>query len=867
MTQRNAAPEPSKQAATERVPITVDVRDTPIKNQGDLFGVFFEDLNHAADGGLYGELVRNRSFEFDPIDNASYTALTAWRKVQRGDAIVGLHVDDAHPLNERNRHYARLDVIRCGDGAGISNLGYGDGIPVRDGEKYRFSCQVRLDGSPAHGNARTDRNNNDEPISIIVWLENADGTETYGETVLPIPAEAYGAWTRVEGTVTAFISGRDGERAGAGMQNDGDDRRRANADADDRVDPAGRLTLMFDAPCHVSLDMVSLFPARTFRNRPNGMRRDVAQLIADMKPKFMRFPGGCVMHIGSLDADDRDSIYRWKNTVGPVEQRPARRNSWNYNSTFGLGYFEFFQFCEDIGAEPLPVIAGGWDPHNLEATPIEDMQEWVDEVLDLIEFANGPADSRWGSVRASMGHPGSFRLKYLGIGNEETGSEFYERYDIMAKAVRERYPDIRLIGSAGPSIGGEQEAQIWADAAKTGTSFMDEHFYHSPEWFVANVDRYASYRADEGWPRAFLGEYASCGKAWRNALAEAAFLTGVEKAPGIGLACYAPMLCNVAYRNWDPDMIYFDGTRAFGTPSYWVQRMFMTGQGTQLLAASDDMPTPTTEPEPLSLAGLLRMTTTHARVDVAGFTVRDENGDVLLRDDDFTIDADHAIRDCGSVPADSYTVEFTFTRRNGELRDELNGKYGFGLDFAMHDDRNLLRFYINGWQRLCGLHGVTNGGLCTTNSHVVTERGVAYRCRLSVDGSRVRGWIDDTPIFDHTFKRSDPRPLYYSAVRDETTGETIVKLVNVTDASQPVAVRFPHADDTAADGDSPADGHRCAGARQAVVESIADVPLDAENDFDAPERVRPHTRLVGIDADGTVSLTVGPHSFHMLRVR
>ncbi|MCH9274769.1 hypothetical protein JS533_000470 [Bifidobacterium amazonense] len=859
MTQRNAAPESNGQAEMQAAPITVTVRDTPVKEQGDLFGVFFEDLNHAADGGLYAELVRNRSFEFDPVDNASYTALTAWRKVQRGDALVFLHVDDAHPLNERNRHYARLNVVRCGDGAGISNLGYGDGIPVRGGEEYRFSCRVRLDG--VHGDGNGSGTDDADPISIIVWLENADGTEVYGETVLPIPAEARGAWAGVEGTVTAFINGRDGSRAGSGMQNDGTAGKRRDTNAGgDRVDPAGRLTLLVDAPCRLSLDMVSLFPARTFRNRPNGMRRDVAQLIADMKPKFMRFPGGCVMHIGSLDASDRDSIYRWKNTLGPVEARPARRNSWNYNSTFGLGYYEFFQFCEDIGAEPLPVIAGGWDPHNLEAAPLEDMQEWVDEALDLIEFANGPADSTWGAVRASMGHPDSFHLKYLGIGNEETGSEFYERYDIIAKAVRERYPDIRLIGSAGPSISGQQEKRIWADAAKTGTAFMDEHFYHDPEWFIANVDRYASYRADKGWPRAFLGEYASCGKAWRNALAEAAFLTGVEQAPGIGLACYAPMLCNVAYRNWDPDMIYFDGTRAFGTPSYWVQRMFMTGQGTQLLAADDDMPKAAATPEPLSLAGLLRMTTTHARIDVTGFTVRDANGDVLLRDDDFTIDADHACRDFDDVRADSYTVEFTFTRRNGELRGELDGRYGFGLDFAMHDDRNLLRYYINGWQRLCGLHGVTNGGLCTHNTHIITERGVAYRCRLSVDGARVRGWIDDTSIFDHTFKRPDPRPLYYSAVRDETTGETIIKLVNVTDATRPVTVRL------ACDGGSEPSGSPRPELRTAVVEAIDGVPLDAENDFDAPERVRPATRLVDVE-DGAVSLTVGPHSFHMLRVR
>lgn len=868
-------------ATTSPSPIRIDIDNESVKTQGDLFGIFFEDLNHAADGGLYAELVRNRSFEFDPIDNDSYTGLTAWRKIQRSDALVRLHVDDAHPLNDRNRHYAVLDITATGDGAGLCNLGYADGIPVSDGQTYRFSCWVRLDAIYPHPTHATEhdadrhvasRGNENERHTgtsggndprAIIQLSDADGTEIYGETILHIPATARAEWTQIHGTVTARVKPCDSTNEGNGMQNDAQDSpaartRRTNGE---RTDPSGQLALTFDTPCRISIDMVSLFPERTFHDRPNGMRRDIAQLIADMKPKFMRFPGGCMMHIGSLDNDARNGIYRWKNTLGPLETRPSRRNSWNYNNTFGLGYFEFFQFCEDIGTEPMPVIAGGWDPHNLEAAPLDDMDEWVSEALDLIEFANGPADSRWGSVRAEMGHPGSFHLKYLGIGNEETGNEFYERYDIMAKAIRERHPDIQIIGSAGPTIGGPDAERHWADAAKTGTAFMDEHYYQCPEWYIANVDRYASYRSDEGWPRAFLGEYASCGKTWRNALAEAAFLTGVEKAPGIALACYAPMLCNTAYSNWEPNMIYFDGTTVYGTPSYWVQRMFMTGQGTHLLATHDNMPQ--VEPSAPSLRGLMRLTTTNAQVDIMDFTVRDADGTVVSSMKDRSISPDHASLDCGNATMESYEVEFSFVRRNGELSGDLNGKYAFGLDFAMRDDDNRLRFGISGWQRQSGLSGCINGGLCSMQltQHII-ERNVTYRCRLSVDGPQVRGWIDDELMFDYTLKEPTPRPLYYSAVRDEESGETIIKIVNITDTPQPVRVRLAQTSE-----DTPAAGTTAAqpDGREAVIESIENTPLDATNDFAYPERVTPHRRIAAFDGD-ELKITAAEHSFLMIRI-
>ncbi len=279
---------------------------------GDLFGIFFEDLNHAADGGLYAELVQNRSFEFDPIDRAEYHALTAWEKIERGGGKAEITVEDSHPLNMRNPHYVAIEIISEGDGVGIMNLGFNSGIPVKQGETYLFSVYARRDASF------------DEPV--VVTIEGTDGT-VHGEATIAVQSSE---WTKYAATITA------------------------NA-----TDTSSRLVIVTKGKGKLYLDMVSLFPEKTFRNRPNGMREDIAALLADLKPKFMRFPGGCLIHDGSLNPDDRNSMYRWKNTLGDIAQRPARRNNWSYNQTFGLGYYEYFLFCEDIGAKPIPILPGG----------------------------------------------------------------------------------------------------------------------------------------------------------------------------------------------------------------------------------------------------------------------------------------------------------------------------------------------------------------------------------------------------------------------------------------------------------------------------------------------------------------------------
>ena len=290
-----------------------------------------------------------------------------------------------------------------------------------------------------------------------------------------------------------------------------------------------------------------------------------------MHPKFMRFPGGCLVHDGALDPDARDAQYRWKNTVGPIEERPARRSNWGYHQTLGLGFYEYFQLCEDIGAKPLPVISPGYDPHHGRAAEPDEMQYFIDEALDLIEFANGEPSTKWGGLRAQLGHPEPFGMEYLGIGNEEVGEGFFERYKIVADAVRARYPEIKLIGTAGPFAAGGEYERGWRHAREDGADFVDEHYYMTPEWFLANHHRYDAFPADG--PKVFLGEYASWGNTWYNALCEASYMLGLERnAKAVGLSCYAPLFANADYVNWKPDMIWFDKEKSFGTANYHVQK-------------------------------------------------------------------------------------------------------------------------------------------------------------------------------------------------------------------------------------------------------------------------------------------------------
>ena len=473
-------------------------------SMSDFYGIFFEDINHAADGGLYGEMIRNRAFEFSPMDNPSYQALTAWKRIEEGGASVSSFVSNKSPFSKRNPNYLILEINKTGTRAGIKNLGYNSGIAVKENESYNFSCYAK----------------SDKPCEITVSIDNAYG-EVITEKSLNITSNE---WTEYSFTLTSPVD-----------------------------DFSAVLAVTSKQECKFCLDFVSLFPVKTYKNRKNGMRNDIAEMLADLKPKFMRFPGGCLIHDGTLNSDDRNSMYRWKNTIGAVTDRPSRRNNWRYNQSLGLGYFEYFQFCEDIGAKPLPVLPAGYNPHMEQAVPLDEMQEWIDDALDLIEFANGTDESNeWVQKRIQMGHKEPFNMKYIGIGNEQYGDIYFERYEEFAKQIHEKYPDINLVTTSGTASSGSSNdlAWNWANEHEELADRMDEHYYETADWFRQHAYRYDNYRRDTN-TKVFLGEYASKGNAWYNALSEAAFMTGLERnADVVRMASYAPMFAKYGNTQW-----------------------------------------------------------------------------------------------------------------------------------------------------------------------------------------------------------------------------------------------------------------------------------------------------------------------------
>jgi alpha-L-arabinofuranosidase len=721
-------------AAKGTLTISTQERGAPL---GDLFGIFFEDLNHAADGGLYAELVQNRSFEFDPIDRADYHALTAWEKVERDGGMLDITVDDNNPINNRNPHYAVLNVTSVGAGAGIMNLGFNTGIPVSQGETYVFSMYARKASVQA--------------LEIEVTIESTEGM-VHGEAAITVDSDE---WIKYEAVIEVRTT-----------------------------DCSSRLVILVKTAGMLYLDMVSLFPERTFLNRPNGMRKDISELLAGLKPKFMRFPGGCLVHDGSLNPDDRNSMYRWKNTLGDLAQRPARRSNWSYNQTLGLGYYEYFLFCEDIGAKPIPVLPAGYDPHHQRIVPLEELGPWIDDALDLIEFANGDPSSKWGGVRAELGHPEPFGLEYIGIGNEEVGEPFFERYAYFHRAIKERYPDIKIINSSGPFAAGSEYERGWKSARENGSDLVDEHYYQSPEWFLAHYHRYDNFKAED--PKVFLGEYASWGNTYYNALVEAAFMTGLEKnAHAVGLACYAPMLCNVDYVNWKPDLIWFNNHEVYGTPNYYVQKLFMNHQGDQLLKAeADGFEKPQGETDK-PISGCITLAADRCSVRYSEIKlVNTGTGEVKDYGSGEVSDLPDAVPggatgrlELGETGWDRYTLSMKAVRTAGSR--------GFNIHFGKIDDKNYLYWEIGGWQNqdsaLCS--NVKGRGSCLTQSLFTVETNVEYSLEIEVSGRRIRTYIDGELIHDTEDKLPIIEPLYYSASVEHLTGDMIVKVVNVQDVS------------------------------------------------------------------------------------
>ena len=514
--------------------------------QPTMYGIFFEDINFAADGGLYGELVKNRSFEFPQ-------AFMGWQTFGR------VELKNDGPF-ERCPHYVVLSSPGHKERrTGIVNEGY-FGIGVKKNEQYRFSVWAKaLQGSAA--------------LRVQLIDESSMGEEQqFVEEELNVTSADWKKYT------LKLTSPQDLKHA--------------------------KLRIFLKGDNAVALEHVSLFPVNTFKGRENGMRRDLAQALADLKPGIFRFPGGCIVEGGDLE-----ERYQWKNSVGPVENRPLNHNRWEYTfdyryypdyyQSYGLGFFEFFQLSEDIGAEPLPILNVGmacqyqnWENEKAHV-PLDQLQPYIDDCLDLIEFANGPATSKWGKVRADMGHPAPFNMKFIGVGNEQWGEFYYERLKPFVAAIRAKYPDIKIVGTSGPVPEDVPDATYrfedgWKAMKAQKADLVDEHYYRDEAWFLSHGLRYDSY--DRKGPKVFAGEYACHGKGkkWNHyeaAILEAAFMTGFERnADVVHMTTPAPLFAHVDGWQWRPDQIWYDQTEMFKSVSYYVQQMYATNAGTNVLS-------------------------------------------------------------------------------------------------------------------------------------------------------------------------------------------------------------------------------------------------------------------------------------------
>ena len=521
----------------------------------ELIGIFFEDINNSADGGLNAELVQNGSFEFSPVERDGWGAGTAWKMIRPGHSTGWIETRMDNPVHPNNANYMRLHIERVKEyfdyrgwkGFGLQNDGF-DGISVKAGEKYDFSAFFRNIG--------------DAKQVRVVLVEQQLGwppkdPKLLAEAIIDVKDNG---WKKYEAVLTP-----------------------------DSTCQKASLQMLVLNPGDLDVDVISLMPKDTYMG--HGIRKDLAQALADLHPKFMRFPGGCVVHGGG---DGFWNTYRWKTTIGPKETRRQLKNTWGYHQSVALGYFEYFQFCEDLGMEPVPILPAGvscqganggwnmWPTQAQDVVPMSEMDEWVDEVMDLIEWANGdPATNKWAKMRAEAGHPKPFNLKYIGIGNEEKISpEFIERFKYIYERVTKAHPEIVIVGTAGPgSHAGNPDYEAgWKLANELAMPILDEHYYEQNEFFL-NKRQYDNYPRDAK-TKVYLGEYAAKDKKLIDALAEGLYLLHVERnADVVAMTSYAPLFARKNGTQWNPDLIYYDNERPFLTCSYYVQQLFGQSSG------------------------------------------------------------------------------------------------------------------------------------------------------------------------------------------------------------------------------------------------------------------------------------------------
>ena len=811
--------------------ITVDLAGKRTPMSDELYGIFYEDINYAADGGLYAELVRNRSFEFDDQDNGSFTGLTAWSAANRGGATATTQVvNDAGRLNATNRSYLALTTTAAG--AGVRNAGYNTGVFVEEGESYDFSVWAR---------SATTQN-------LTVRVEDEAGTTAYATGQVAV--DGSNAWKKYDVTLVA-----------TGTTN------------------TGRLALLAGAAGTLALDQVSLFPQDTWVGPVNGrsvLRKDLAEKIDALDPKFLRFPGGCVTNVGTFRTyeesgfTDRRRTYQWKETIGPVEERATNWNFWGYNQSYGIGYLEYFLLAEDLGATPLPVVsvgANGCGSTIPEMTDPAQIQRWVDDTVDLVEFANGGVDTEWGAVRAALGHPEPFGLKYIGLGNEENTKTFEANFPAFRDAVAAAYPDIEIISNSGPDDTGQRFDELWEFNREQDVDMVDEHYYNDPQWFLENDERYDSY--DREGPHVFLGEYASRGNTFFNALSEAAFMTGLERnADVVELASYAPLLANEAYVQWSPDAIWFDNDESWGSVNYYVQQMFSANAGDEVVPSTHSGPA--TPDATLDGGVFLSTWSTAAQYDNVRVT-DNASGDVLFSDDfeagagqwepqsgtwaaqdGAYVQSATNVTDARSIVAGAYAKDWSSYTLELDAR-KTSGSEGFLVGFAAGGPNDYYWWNLGGWnntrQALQRATGGSADEVKAVENHSI-EAGQPYHVKVVVEGSTIELYLDGE--LQMSYEQPTTKSLYQVVTRDDDTGDVVVKVVNPTAIAARTQVHVEGL------------GASTALEDEATVTEMVGAPSDTNTKAD-PERVVPVERTLS-GAGEEFSYDFPAHSITFVRL-
>lgn len=741
---------------------------TGVEVAPDLWGLFFEDINNCLDGGLNAELVRNGDFEFDQFDHPGWHATTGWSV--EGDGKIEVLVED--PVHPNNRAY-----VRAVGPVSLVNDGW-DGVGVRAGDAFRLSLATwRVSGA---GDLR----------AAVVGEDRA----VLAEAAVGVPE---GGWSWV------------------------------NADLVGSADGRGRFRIDVPNGLTVELDVISLRPVGE-DGAPLTFRPDLLAALKELHPSFVRFPGGCVAHGAGVA-----NMYRWKSTIGPRFTRVHAVNGWGYHQSRQIGYLEYFELCEELGAAPLPVVPAAVCCQNVRGGAValspEEMPEYVQEVLDLVEFANGPVDSRWGSVRAELGHAEPFGLRYLGVGNEDAITDvFKDRYAQIEDALRAAHPEITVIGTAGPAPSGHDWEAGWQYARERGTDIVDEHAYCAPRWLHQNTERYAAYSREE--PGVYLGEYAGRSNKVRSALAEAAFMIGMERnSDVVRLASYAPLLARIGGTGWEPDLIYFDAERVLPSASYYVQQLFGRHRGTALrhVTLTGVDPVPVTIPA----SGTARL-----RSPGSAFTVTDVVLDGVPVDPARTI-ADGGDVALGEIDPSACVVELTATRTEGTS--------ALAIRIGAEDPGNFLEVVVPA--RLSTIVTRYDDGIAVLEDGPVPWRGLTtgepVRIRVELDGARVRVLVDGQVLHDYVQDlRPENRVVVGAASRTAPDGVTehVVRLVNATDDPRRVTVVLPEGD----------------GRVTGTVHLLAGAGPD-EGDLFEPSPVTPVEVTVSGDVSGEVCAVVG----------